>query len=149
MGKRGFTLVEALIVIVVIGIIAGFGVPRLRGALLKSNVRSARSAMVTLVAKARAAAVARGCRSTMSFTSGPSGTVAISVCTVSGTGTEILGGVDSLAARYKVAMTASTGSLQFDPRGLTPGSSGMSVLFTTGKMADTVFINPLGKVVRP
>lgn len=148
MGKRGFTIIEMLIVFVIVGIVVGFGLPRLRDSVLKSNVRSAKSGMATLVAKARAAAVSRGCTATMTFTSGTNGTVAISVCAVSGGGTQILGGVDSLAARYKVAMTSSAGTLQFDPRGLSVGYSGMTVRFASGTVSDSVIINPLGKVVR-
>jgi hypothetical protein len=104
--------------------------------------------MATLVAKARAAAVSRGCTATMKFTSGTSGTVAISVCTVGGGGTEILGGVDSLAARYQVTMTSSADSLKFDARGLSVGYSGMTVRFSSNSASDSVLINPLGKVVR-
>lgn len=148
MGKRGFTIIEMLIVFVIVGIVVGFGLPRLRDSVLKSNVRSAKSGMATLVAKARAAAVSRGCTATMTLTSGTNGTVAISVCAVSGGGTQILGGVDSLAARYKVTMTPSAGTLQFDPRGLSVGYSGMTVGFTSGTVSDSVIINPLGKVVR-
>ncbi len=150
MGKRGFSLVEMLIVFVIVGVVVAFGLPRLRDSLEKTNVRSARAGMATLVAKARAAAVSRGCSATMTLTSGPTGTVAISVCTLSGGGTQILGGVDSLAARYNVAMTSSPSALQFDPRGISVGYSGMTVRFTStsGAISDSVMINPLGKVVR-
>lgn len=147
-GRRGFTLIEMLMVFVIVGIVVAFGLPRLRDSLQKSNVRSAKSALATLVAKARAAAVARGCTATVGFTSGTTGTVAISVCRVNAAGTQILGGVDSLAARYNVAMTPSAGTLQFDPRGLSVSYSGMTVVFTSGTITDSVVINPLGKVVR-
>jgi prepilin-type N-terminal cleavage/methylation domain-containing protein len=148
MGNRGFSFVEMLVVFIIVGVVVAFGLPRLRDSLQKSNVRSARAGMATLVAKARAAAVSRGCTATMKFTSGTSGTVAISVCTVGGGGTEILGGVDSLAARYQVTMTSSADSLKFDARGLSVGYSGMTVRFSSNSASDSVLINPLGKVVR-
>jgi prepilin-type N-terminal cleavage/methylation domain-containing protein len=94
MNKRGFTTIELLVVFVIIGIIAAFGIPRIRDAVIKSNVRSAKAAMGTLVVKTRAAAVARGCNATMTL-DGTAGTVSISVCADTGTATQILGGVDS------------------------------------------------------
>lgn len=148
MGNRGFTFIEMLVVFIIVGLVVAFGMPRLRDSLQKSNVRSAKAGMATLVAKARAAAVSRGCNATMTLTSGPTGSVSISVCTVTGSGTQILGGVDSLAARYKVAMTPSAGTLTFDPRGLSVSYSAMTVRFTSGAISDSVMINPLGKVVR-
>lgn len=147
MGNRGFTIIELMTVMVIAGILFLFGFPRLRDSLQKSNVRSAKAGMATLVAKARAAAVARGCTSTMNL-SASNGTVSISVCALSGGGTVLLGGVDSLAARYKVVMNPSATTLQFDPRGLSVGFTGMTVRFTSGTAVDSVVVNPLGKVVR-
>jgi prepilin-type N-terminal cleavage/methylation domain-containing protein len=151
MNKRGFTAIELLVVLVIIGIITVFGFPRVRTALLKSNVRSAKAAMGTLVVKARAAAVARGCNATMTLTSGSTGTVSISVCADTGTGTQILGGVDSLAARFSVVMTPSPTTLTFDPRGLATTYASMVVVFSAPSVSsirDSVIINQLGQVVR-
>ena len=73
MRTRGFTFIEVLIVMVLIGIIAALGIPRIRDAIQKNNVHGARAALGTLVAKARGAAVQRGCRSAIHFTSGTAG----------------------------------------------------------------------------
>src|SRR2546425_12130887 len=73
MRTRGFTFIEVLIVMVLIGIIAALGIPRIRDAIQKNNVRSARAAIGTLVAKARGAAVQRGCKSAIHFTAGEAG----------------------------------------------------------------------------
>lgn len=150
MGNRGFSFIEMLVVFIIVGIVVAMGMPRLRDSLEKTNIRSAKAGMATLVAKARAAAVSRGCTATMTLTSGKTGTVAISVCNIAGGGAQILGGVDSLAARYKVTMTSSAPSMQFDPRGLSVNYSGMTVRFSniSGSISDSVMINPLGKVVR-
>ena len=155
MNKRGFSAIELLVVFVIIGIIAAFGIPRVRTAVLKSNVRSAKAAMGTLVVKARAAAVARGCNATMTLTPGvagtATGTVSISVCADTGTGTQILGGVDSLAARFSVAMRPSPSTLTFDPRGLATTYASMVVVFSSPSVSsirDSVVINQLGQVVR-
>ena len=151
MNRRGFSAIELLVVFVIIGILAVFGFPRVRTAVLKSNVRSAKAAMGTLVVKARAAAVARGCNATMTLTSGQQGTVSISVCADTGTGTQILGGVDSLAARFGVVMTPNPTTLTFDPRGLATNFASTVVVFaspTVSSISDSVIINQLGQVVR-
>ena len=148
MNKRGFSAIELLVVFVIIGIIAAFGMPRIRNAVIKSNVRSAKAAMGTLVVKARAAAVARGCNATMTLTTGTTGTVAISVCNVNGTGSQMLGGVDSLAARFNVAMAPSSGTLTFDPRGLATNYGTLVIGFSSNSISDSVIINQLGQVVR-
>ena len=75
MRTRGFTFIEVLIVMVLIGIIAALGIPRIRDAIQKNNVRSARAAIGTLVAKARGAAVQRGCKSAIHFTQGTAGKI--------------------------------------------------------------------------
>jgi|ERR1043166_1315082 prepilin-type N-terminal cleavage/methylation domain-containing protein len=154
MNKRGFSVIELIVVFVIVGIVTAFGIPRIRNAVLKSNVRSAKVALGTLVVKARAAAVARGCNATVTLTSGAAGTAAISVCNVVGGGTTILGGVDSLAARFSVTMTPSPSSLTFDPRGLSVGYASLVVRITPncstcGSMSsDSVIVNSLGQVVR-
>jgi prepilin-type N-terminal cleavage/methylation domain-containing protein len=63
--NSGFTVVELLWVIVIMGLMGAMGIPRIRGAMQKQNVKSARVAGVAHVVKARAAAVQRGCRATV------------------------------------------------------------------------------------
>lgn len=150
MNRRGFSAIELLTVLVIVGIITAFGIPRIRSAVLRSNVRSAKAAMGTLVVKARTVAVARGCNATMTLSS-TSQTVSISVCNVNGTGTEILGGVDSLPARFNVFMRPSTSTLTFDPRGLSTDYATLIVAFSSissSSVSDSVIVNPLGQVVR-
>src|SRR2546428_1279316 len=116
MRTRGFTFIEVLIVMVLIGIIAALGIPRIRDAIQKNNVHAARAALGTLVAKARAGAVQRGCKSAIHFTSGSGGTVWITACKVSNSAlTDTLGGIEQLAARYSVTLTAGG-----DPRAPLP-----------------------------
>ena len=50
MGQRGFSLIELFTVLVLIGVITMIGFPRIRDALDKTNVRSARVAAGTYVA---------------------------------------------------------------------------------------------------
>src|SRR2546430_6794078 len=68
MRRSGFTTIEMVIVVVLIGIIAMIGFPTISKTLDKTNVRSARDALGTLAGTARAAAIQRGCRSVLHFT---------------------------------------------------------------------------------
>ncbi len=67
MARRGFTFIEMMTVVVLIGIIAAFGIPRLRGSLERQNVRNSKAAIATLVATARSVAVQRGCAATLNM----------------------------------------------------------------------------------
>src|SRR2546430_4138284 len=68
MRRSGFTTIEMVIVVVLIGIIAMIGFPKIRQSLDKTNLRSARDAVGTLAGTAPAAAIPRGCRSEPHFT---------------------------------------------------------------------------------
>src|SRR5690349_24399468 len=75
MRRSGFTTIEMVICVILIGIIASIGFPKIRNALDKSNVRSSRDALGTEAAIARSAAIQRGCRGVLHFTSGATATV--------------------------------------------------------------------------
>src|SRR2546430_13677883 len=62
MTRSGFSAVELMIVIILIGLIAAVGFPKIHGVLDKTNVRSARVAGGAYVVTARPLAVQRGCR---------------------------------------------------------------------------------------
>jgi Tfp pilus assembly protein FimT len=143
-----------IIVVILIGIIATMGFPRMRVALQKSNVRSTRVALAGLTATARAAAVQRGCRSAVHFTSGAAGTgrAWVTACPrlKAGAGTvDTLGGVDQLASRYSVTLTATRDSVQYNARGLNMDFQN-TVIRVQGAISaayDSTMINQLGKVV--
>jgi prepilin-type N-terminal cleavage/methylation domain-containing protein len=153
MRRSGFTTIEMIIVVVMIGVIAAIGFPRIRRALGKTNVRSARVYLGTAVATARASAVQRGCRAVVHFSSGADATVWVTVCPRRnpGAGTiDTVGGVEQLASRYKVTLTPTRDSIQYDPRGLSMDNVSTTVRIE-GNVAtdrDSVLINTLGKVVR-
>jgi prepilin-type N-terminal cleavage/methylation domain-containing protein len=152
MSRSGFTLLEVVIVVVIIGIIAVIGLPRINQAFQKTNARSARVAAGTYVATARQAAIQRGCKGVVHF-SASAGTVWVTVCprmATTGSGTiDTVGTVGNLARLYNVTMSETLDSVQFDPRGLSITAAQSSVAFTAPDgTRDSILINQLGKVVR-
>jgi prepilin-type N-terminal cleavage/methylation domain-containing protein len=149
MRRSGFTTIEMVIVVVLIGLIAMIGFPKISKMLDKTNVRSARDAVGTLAGTARAAAIQRGCRSALHFTASPSTVWVTTACPAK---VDTVSGVQDLYARFKVTLSASRDSVQYDPRGLSmDGFNSNTVVRLTGSNTtnqDSVMINPIGKVVR-
>jgi prepilin-type N-terminal cleavage/methylation domain-containing protein len=149
MRHSGFTTIEMVIVVVLIGIIAAIGFPKIRQSLDKTNVRSARVAVGTLAAIARSAAIQRGCRSALHLASGTS---TVWVTTACPTRVDTLSSVRNLSTQFKVTLTSTQDSVQYDPRGLSMDNfASPTVVRFTGSVAsnhDSLLINQIGKVVR-
>jgi prepilin-type N-terminal cleavage/methylation domain-containing protein len=149
MRNKGFTTIEMVIVVVLMGVIAAMAFPRIRGALDRQNVRSARAAAQTFVVKARAAAVQRGCRGTLHLPA--DGRMWVTVCRLvpaGGSTRDTLGPIETLAARYNVTILPSRDSVAFDARGLKINFERVTIAFTHGSITDSLVVNELGKVVR-
>src|SRR2546427_8752692 len=110
MKRSGFTTIEMIIVVVIIGVIAAIGFPKIRGTLDKTNVRSARVYLSTQLITARATAVQRRCYAVVLFTSGAGGAVLVTACPPRMPGArtrDTIRCVETLAARRKASLTPS------------------------------------------
>ena len=154
MNRRGVTTIELVIAVILIGIIAAMGFPKIRTALDKTNVRSARVSIGTFVSTARAAAVQRGCKAVVHFAGGVTSRAWVTACPrlQPGVGTvDTVAMIDNVATNFKVTMTFTRDSVQYDPRGLSMDNTTITVVRFTGGVAsntDSVLINQTGKVVR-
>jgi len=153
MNRRGFSAVELLIVIVIIGAVAMMTFPKIRTALDKTSVRSARVSIGTFAAEARAAAASRGCKAVLHFAGGTTSQAWVTACPrlKPGAGTvDTIAMIDDVGARFSTTMTYTRDSVQYDPRGLSMDNANTVVRFT-GNVAgntDSLVINTLGRVVR-
>ena len=149
--RSGFSLLELTMVLVLSGMALAIALPRLHNSWVNFNVRSAHVAFDAVAARARAAAIHRGCVSTLNLTTGSTGKVWVTACPASGSATmDTVGPIESLGARYSVSLSSGQTSFKYDPRGVTVGGVTITVLFTAtdGGKTDSAMINRLGKVVR-
>lgn len=146
MRNRGFTFIEILIVIIIMGILAAFGIPRLRNSLDKQNVRSAKALLATLVATARGASVSRGCPATLNLTADSAW---VTACGVSPPAASVQVGTKKLIGDdFSVTLAPSASTVVYDPRGLATSSTAVTVQVVGSTVTDSVIINQIGKVVR-
>jgi prepilin-type N-terminal cleavage/methylation domain-containing protein len=146
MRNRGFTVIEILMVMIIIGVLAAFGIPRLRNSLEKQNVRSAKALFATLVATARGVAVSRGCPATLTMTVDSAW---VTACGVSPPAASVQVGTKKLIGDdFNVKLGPSVSSLIYDPRGISTAYQVVTVQVIGTTVTDSVIINQVGKVVR-
>jgi prepilin-type N-terminal cleavage/methylation domain-containing protein len=151
--KNGFTLVEMMIVVVLIGAILLIGWPKVASGLAKTNLRSSRTTVANMFAKARAFAMQSNRRTWINF-NGNNVVITASPRTLGGVGNTVdsIGGVEKLSEAYGVTLTPPGGvtpySVAYDPRGF--GSLGATQTFvvTRNSKRDSVMIDGLGRVIK-
>jgi len=145
--RAGFTLIEILMVIVLIGIMTAIGFPRMRDGLVKSDVRSARSQAMLLYAQGRASAQESGRAVTLDFT----GNTALLTATprlLAGAGTiDTIAGPLNLLTTYKVTVTGNPSpTLTIDPRGF-GSSAGTTITFARAGFSDSIVVSNFGRII--
>ncbi len=144
MNRRGFSLIELVIAIVLIGVLAAFMIPRIGDGIQKQKVRSARNAITTMHARARATAIRRGrlvalvCRSNR--------ILLLSRHPVTGVPDTIAS--QNLADLFGVTLSADRDSLAFDARGLGMESGNTQIVVSKAGFADTIVISSVGSILR-
>lgn len=144
--RSGFTLVELLIVVALMGIMGTFAYPRLRGSTDSWSVRAARVQTTEMLVVARSAAVQNGAESRFIR----SGNVVRVVVDSSGTFVT-LASRDLYTERGVTVTVGGTArdTVRFDPRGLAIGLTGPpTIKFTKATVTDSICVSKLGKVAR-
>ena len=139
--RSGFTLIEMLVVVVLLGLVALIGFPKISAALVQNDIRSARTTVINMVAAARAASVQTNRSMWIKFEGGKAYVV------TSGSADPV-GGIQNLGTQYGVTMSGAD-SIQFDPRGFGADlGGGISIVLSRGGHSDTVTIDGLGRVTK-
>lgn len=145
--RAGFTLVELLVVLILIGIATSLAAPRLDAMLSVDRVRGATSQLAADVAQARMTAIHRAQPVRVVLSGGS--TYTIDAGTAGGTW-QTLRTVD-LAGDYVGVSAAGVGgnAIEFDSRGIRTNSNPYWLRVTgRNSMADSIKVNILGSVER-
>ena len=136
--RRGITLIELVVVAVIIGALCAIGIPRLLRHLDRTRVRHASNEIVTVLALARATAIAREALVVTRFDALHS-TITVTA------------GNDTVAHRplgdvHGVRVRSNRDSTVYGPAGLGYGAANQTVVIERGRAADSVVISRLGRV---
>lgn len=147
--RTGFTLIEILMVIVLVGIMMTVAIPYLRTGASKTNVRGAADEISRLYGTARATSIQRG-KIAWLVLNHTASTVMVIASKVNATGIDTITKPDNLNTRYSVTFTDSNDTLVFTPRGIGANLTPTTVIITSTAqgIVDTVIIYPTGKIKR-
>jgi prepilin-type N-terminal cleavage/methylation domain-containing protein len=141
--QRGFTLIEMLIVITIVGILLGVVVPRYGTISNTMQLHSAKQELGSLLAQGRATAI----QTDQTVLVVRTGNV-ISLIAVNGTGSSIIAQQD-LHSQFGVDVSASRDTVTYDSRGMVIGNSAtLKFVVNNGTTRDSVCLMALGKVTR-
>jgi prepilin-type N-terminal cleavage/methylation domain-containing protein len=154
--RNGFTLVETLIVVVLLGLMTLIAFPKMSAAMVRNDVRSARTTVINLVAQARTVA-AQSSRLTWVKFEGNTAHVLARPRRKPGGGAPVdladtVGTIHNLAQDYRVTVTVTPAadSIRFDPRGFGSGFGGVptSIVLSRDGYSSTITIDGLGRVTK-
>ena len=128
--RRGLTLVELLLVIVIMGVVMMITAPKLRGIGTSTSLRSASQELTTRLAMTRQVAIRRGAVAVLRLENDKVWLM------VEKNGVETVSGDTlRLATKYGVYLTPSTNMVRYNPRGV--ASLGSTQTFTLTKDGST------------
>ncbi len=142
--NRGFTLLEVLTALVIMGVVMALAAPRFREWLSHENVRQARANVTTQLASARSIAVTRGCESVLHIDAAAS-RVWVTACKIAGAGKDTIGVIDNLSSRYGVVFSSTGDSILFTPLGIAFNAAWIMMTFSKEGYDATLEISPLGR----
>ncbi|HET7321228.1 MAG TPA: prepilin-type N-terminal cleavage/methylation domain-containing protein [Longimicrobiaceae bacterium] len=147
--RRGYTLLELMTVVLLLGILAALAAPRLSRAVQDSRTGGALNRLVSEIAVARQLAVTEGGRTRLTLSAPASYTLS----RVDASGSETVVRTANLQADYPgVAFDLSGGAvaLEFSSRGLVTNlADDQFIRIYDGDSRDSILVSAAGRVYRP
>jgi prepilin-type N-terminal cleavage/methylation domain-containing protein len=149
LSSKGFTVIEMLLVVMIIGIVSLIGLPRMRAGMTSTNVRGARTTLINMLSRTRIAAT-QNSRVAVLKVQGNNAVILMRPRLLPGAGdADTLGAVAPLGDSYGVTVTAAIDSVRFDPRGMASGfGTGTSFLLARDGLTETDTVDGLGRVTK-
>ena len=148
MGRKGFSTIEMIIVVILVGVIASIGFPRMQRGLEKQRIRNTKALLATMVATARGTAIQRGCVAALNIAAD---SVWVTSCGLVGNPppvNQLVGTAKQVKADVNVTLSSSHATITYDPRGMRLNFQPTTVRVISPHYQDSVVINELGKVKR-
>ncbi len=142
--NRGFTLLEILAALVIMGVVMVLAVPKFREFMTHENVRQARANVTTRLAGARSIAVQRGCEAVLHFDQ-TSSRVWVTACRPGGGDKDTLGLIENLSSRFGVVFLSTGDSILFTPQGIAFSASWITLTFSKDGYEAVLEISPVGR----
>jgi prepilin-type N-terminal cleavage/methylation domain-containing protein len=140
---RGYTLVEILVVMTIVGILLGVVVPRYGSVAAAMRVHSAKQVMATMLSRGRATAIQTD-RTVQVIRSSN----LISLVSVNGATRTVIAQQD-LGSQFGVTLSSTKDTVGYDSRGLVAGNSvTLKFVVTDGVTRDSVCLMALGTLSR-
>lgn len=148
MSRKGFSTIEMIIVVILIGTIAAIGFPRLRSSLDRQNIRSAKALLATLAATARGTAIQRGCAARLNINADSAW---VTACGVTGNPPPLnqpVGTKRLIGSEFGVMLSSTAPTVTYDPRGIRVNFQTTTIRVIGPQFRDSVIINEVGRVKR-
>lgn len=144
MPRSGFTLAEVALALVIMGALTAIGIPGFREFVLRADVRSARTMVMSRLGETRAVAVQRGCTATLHINAATT-EVWVTTCSPSGAGVDTVGTVTNLGRSTGVSMTSTGATLMVTPQGVGMAPDWINLTFIRGGHTADLAISPVGR----
>lgn len=147
--RRGFTLIELMVVIVLMAALVALALPRSRTLFIRSSVRGARTTVFNAFQQAKVTAVSQARTATVNFSGGGQMFIGAAPrrdpCPGGGCTMDTIGLVRQLATQYGVTVTPTQNTYAYDSRGLGENTN-VTVELRRDPERDTVWIRGFGRV---
>jgi len=145
--RQGFTLIEVMVAVIIVGLMVLIGIPRMRNITTHSDTHSAKSSLVTWLNRAKGAAVETS-RTTTFNVNGNLVWVTASprLVALGGSTADTIGRVDNFGTRYGVTVSPNT-VITFDTRGIPSAAiAATTIVVTKQGIRDSVTVSAYGRI---